>query len=99
MGRFSAEGAEFESGIHGFVTAPTSTVRDGIQGLAASIADQHGHALFDPHKGDKKQAEIMIDALGMSCFQTATGTEPRIFIECFGFGLNTGDQEHVDIAF
>ena len=41
----------------------------------------------------------MIDALVVGRLQAAAGTKPRIFIEYFGFGLNTGDKEHVSIAY
>jgi hypothetical protein len=98
IGRFSAEGTEFESRIHGFIAAPASSGRDTVQGLATAFTDQHGHAFFHPQKRDKKQAEIMIDTLVMGGLQTAAGTDPRNFIECFGFGLNAGNQKHVDIA-
>ena len=37
----------------------------------------------------------MIDALVMGCLQTATGTNSGLFIEGFGFGLNTGDEKHM----
>ena len=96
--RLSTERAEFENRIHGFIAAPASTVRDDIQCLATSIACQHGQALFDPQKRDKEQTEVMIGALVMSCFQAAAGTNPRVFIKRFGFGLNTCDEKHVDIA-
>ena len=36
----------------------------------------------------------MIDTLVMGCLESAAGTEPRIFIELFGFGLNTCNQKH-----
>jgi hypothetical protein len=41
----------------------------------------------------------MIDTLGMGRLQTASGTNPGFFIEGFGFGLNTCDEKHVDLAF
>ncbi len=37
----------------------------------------------------------MIDALIMSCFQTAARANFGFFIECLGFGLNACDQKHV----
>ena len=95
MGRFSTKGAEFESRIHGIITTPASMVRYGIQCLATPITCQHGYTFFYPQKRNKKQAEIMIDTLVMSRFQTAAGTNPCIFIERLGFGLNTGDEKHV----
>jgi hypothetical protein len=95
--RFSTERAEFENRIHGFIAAPASTVRDGIQCLTTSIACQYGQALFDPQKRDKKKAEIMIDTLPMGRLQAAAGTNPRVFIKRFGFGLNACNQKHMDV--
>lgn len=40
----------------------------------------------------------MVDALVMGCFQTAVRTNPGFLVEGLGFGLNTGDEKHVDIA-
>ena len=40
----------------------------------------------------------MIDALVIGCFQATDGTNPRVFIERLGFGLNTSDQKHIDIT-
>jgi hypothetical protein len=97
LGRLSAEGAEVKSRIHGFIAAPASTVREGIQCLATSIACQHGNTFFDPQKRDKKQAEVMIDTLVMGRLQAAAGTNPRVFIKRFGFGLNAGNQKHMDV--
>ena len=37
----------------------------------------------------------MIDALAVGCLQAAARTKYRIFIERFGFWLNTCDQKHV----
>jgi len=98
IGRFSAKGAEFESRIHGFIATVAPTVRDGVQGLATLITCQYGDALFHPQKRDKKQAEIMIDALVIGCFQATDRTNPRVFIEHLGFGLNASDQKHIDIT-
>ena len=98
IGRFSAKGTEFESRIHGFIATAAPAVRDGAQGLETLITCQHGGAFFHPQKRDKKQAEIMIDALVIGCFQATDGTNPRIFIERLGFGLNTCDQKHIEIA-
>jgi hypothetical protein len=39
----------------------------------------------------------MIGALVMSCFQTTAGTNPGVFINGFGFGLNTCNQKHMDV--
>ena len=89
MGRFSTEGAEFEIWIHGLIAMPTSPGRGGIQGLATPSACQHGHTLFDPQKRNKKQAEIMINSLIMSCLQTTDRANSGVFIECLGFRLNT----------
>lgn len=89
MGRVSTERAEFEIGIHGLIATSTSPGRGGIHGLATSIACQHGHTLFNPQKRNKKQAEIMIDALIVSCLQTTAGANSGVFIECLGFRLNT----------
>ena len=98
IGRFSAKGAEFESRIHGFIATVAPTVRDGVQGLATLITCQYGDALFHPQKRDKKQAEIMIDALVIGCFQATDRTNPRVFIEHLDFGLNASDQKHIDIT-
>ena len=99
MGRVSTERAEFEIGIHGLIATSTSPGRGGIHGLTTSITCQHGHTLFNPQKRNKKQAEIMIDALIVSCLQTTAGANSGVFIECLGFRLNTGDEKHVDIAY
>ena len=99
MSRFSTEGAEFESRVHGFIAVPASTIRDGIQGLATTITNQHGHTLFDPQKRNKKQAEIMIDALIVSGLQTTGRANSGLFIEDLGFGLNACNQKHVNVAY
>jgi streptomycin 6-kinase len=98
MDRFSTEGAEFESRVHGFIAVSASTIRDGIQGLATTIACQHGHPLFNPQKRNKKEAEIMIDALIVSRLQTTARTDPGLFVECLGFRLNACNQKHVNVA-
>jgi len=41
----------------------------------------------------------MIDALIMGRLQATARAKPRLFIECFGFWLNTCNQKHVDLAF
>jgi hypothetical protein len=99
IGWFPAEGTEFESRVHGVIASPASMIRIGIQDLATAIACQHGHTLFDPQKRNKKQAEIMINALVVSCLQTAAGANFGVFIEYLGFRLNACDQKHVNVAY
>jgi hypothetical protein len=75
-----------------------ATLEKEILCPATASARQHGHALFHPQKGDKKQAEVMVNALGVGCFQAAVRANPGFLVKGLGFGLNTGDEKHFDIA-
>jgi hypothetical protein len=58
------------------------------------IAPDESRPLLDAHDGDEKKAHIMIDSLLPGLGQAATGTQARIGIGDFGFGLNPGDEKH-----
>jgi hypothetical protein len=48
--------------------------------------------LLDPQQRNKKQADVVIDPLGKSLMQAASGAAPRGTVQRSGLGLNTRDK-------
>ena len=55
-------------------------------GLRTAVAHNKGLALFDSEYGDKKQAEVVIDALRIGLIQSAQRASARILIQNLFFG-------------
>jgi hypothetical protein len=58
-----------------------------------AITDQNGVTLFNTKKRNKKQAQVMINALQSSLSQATGGTNSRNLVQSNSFGLNSTDQE------
>ena len=63
-------------------------------GLLAAVAHNKGFALFNSEYGDKKQAEIVIDALRIGLIQSAHRAPARILVQNLFFRRNAGNQDH-----
>ena len=62
-------------------------------GLPASPAIEERFALPDSQQGDKEQADVVIDPLGASLIQAASGTAPGGTVQRSGPGLYTRDED------
>jgi hypothetical protein len=49
--------------------------------------------LLDSQQGDKEQADVVIDLLGIGLIQAASGTALRRIIQSSRFGLNPGNEK------
>jgi hypothetical protein len=65
-----------------------------LAGLLAAVANNKWLAFFDSEYRNKKQAEVMVRALGIRLVQAANRASAWILIQNFYFGQNTGDQDH-----
>jgi len=52
--------------------------------------------LFHPDQGDEKQTQVVIHTGGKSLCQPAGWASLRVIIHPSGFGLNAGDQKHIN---
>lgn len=57
-----------------------------LAGLRAAVAHAKRLALFDSEYGDKKKAEIVVDALIIRLIQSAHRTSARILVQNLFFG-------------
>jgi hypothetical protein len=57
------------------------------------LAIEKWFPLFDPQQGNKEQADIVVDLLGVSLIQSASRAAPRRMIQGSRLGLNAGNKK------
>jgi hypothetical protein len=60
--------------------------------LPAPAAVEVWCAFLDSQQGDKEQADVVIDPLGISLMQAASGATPGRTVQRSGLGLDTRDE-------